>query len=94
MEEQLHRASNARLYQDPNQPVMQLHSRYTDLDCLADGHASLIPDCQAGDKHSLLLMKKGVCVCLLVLGEMKLVFINHPLHPSPIFIKIFFYSSV
>ena len=61
MEEQLHRASNARLYQDPNQAVMQLHSRYTDLDCLADGHASLVTDCLSGDKNSILLMKKGLC---------------------------------
>lgn len=28
VEEQLHRASNAGLVQDPNQAVMQLHSRY------------------------------------------------------------------
>ena len=59
VEEQLHRASNARLYQDPNHAVMQLHSRYTDLDCLADGHTSLVADCLTGDKNSILLMKKG-----------------------------------
>lgn len=59
MEEQLHRASNARLYQDPNHSVMQLHSRYTDLDCLADGHSTLISDCLGGDRNSVLLMKKG-----------------------------------
>lgn len=63
VEEQLHRASNARLYQDPNHSVMQLHSRYTDLDCLADGHSSLITECLAGDRNSVLLMKKGVSSC-------------------------------
>ena len=30
VEEQLHRASNAGLVQDPNQSVMQLHSRSVD----------------------------------------------------------------
>jgi len=59
VEEQLHRASNARLYQDPNHSVMQLHSRYTDLDCLADGHAPLVAECIKGDRNSILLMKKG-----------------------------------
>lgn len=59
VEEQLHRASSVRLYQDPNHSVMQLHSRYTDLDCIADGHTSILPDCIAGDRNSVLLMKKG-----------------------------------
>ena len=59
VEEQLHRASNAGLVQDPNHSVMQLHSRYTDLDCLADGHVPLISDCLKHKKNSILLMKKG-----------------------------------
>ena len=59
MEEQLHRASNGRLYQDPNNPVMSLHSSYTDLDCLADGHAALVPECIKGNKNAIVLLKKG-----------------------------------
>ena len=59
MEEQLHRASNAGLVQDPNHSVMQLHSRYTDLDCLADGHVPLVAECLKYKKNSILLMKKG-----------------------------------
>lgn len=62
MEEQLHRASNGRLYQDPNNSVMQLHSCYTDLDCLADGHAALIQDCVKGTNNSMVLLKKGKSV--------------------------------
>ena len=83
VEEQLHRASNAGLVQDPNQPVMQLHSRYnvymwaeeecslslslslrfTDLDCLTDGHNHLVKECMAGDLNSLLLLRKGEFIC-------------------------------
>ena len=59
VEEQLHRASNAGLVQDPNHSVMQLHSRYTDLDCLADGHVPLVAECLKHKKNSILLMKKG-----------------------------------
>ena len=59
VEEQLHRASNDGLVQDPNHCVMQLHSRFTDLDCLADGHQPLIAECLNKDKNSILLMKKG-----------------------------------
>ena len=59
VEEQLHRASNAGLVQDPNQSVMQLHSRFTDLDCLADGHQYLVKECMGRDKYSILLMRKG-----------------------------------
>ena len=62
IEEQLHRASNNGLVQDPNHHVMQLHSRFTDLDCLADGHSPIIADAMSKDKHSMLLMKKGACV--------------------------------
>lgn len=63
VEEQLHRASNAGLVQDPNQMVMQLHSRFTDLDCLTDGHQYLVKDCLARDKNSILLMRKGASSC-------------------------------
>ena len=79
VEEQLHRASNAGLHQNPSDGVMQLHSRsvsvvcntcsllslillfcrFTDLDCLADGHQMLVKDCVTGSKNAIMLLRKG-----------------------------------
>ena len=33
--------------------------RFTDLDCLADGHQYLVKDCVSGDRNSILLLRKG-----------------------------------
>ena len=69
VEEQLHRASNAGLVQDPNRAVMQLHSHFTDLDCLADGHAHLSRECMDKEKNSIQLMRKGGgTLCIHVCG--------------------------
>ncbi|XP_019855875.1 PREDICTED: chromodomain-helicase-DNA-binding protein 5-like isoform X1 [Amphimedon queenslandica] len=71
IEEQLHRASSAGLVQDPNKSVMLLHSRFTDLDCLADGHQSLVKDCLNGSKYNVLLMRKALGKMEEILLEMK-----------------------
>ncbi|XP_065889551.1 chromodomain-helicase-DNA-binding protein 4-like isoform X2 [Dysidea avara] len=71
VEEQLHRASSLGLMQDPNQSVMMLHSRFTDLDCLADGHLHLVNDVVNGDRNAIKFMKKALSRMEEIVGEMK-----------------------
>ena len=59
MEEQLNRASSKGLIQEPGQPIMFLHARYTELESLADGHQSLLKGVASGNTHAYTLLKKG-----------------------------------
>lgn len=34
--------------------------RFTDLDCLADGHQTLVKECISGSKNAIMLMRKGI----------------------------------
>ena len=59
MEEQLNRASTKGLIQEPSQPIMFLHARYTELESLADGHQALLKGVASGNTHAYTLLKKG-----------------------------------
>lgn len=41
--------------------MFALHAtpRFTDLDCLADGHHYLVKECLQGDRKSILFLRKG-----------------------------------
>ncbi|KAI6653320.1 Chromodomain helicase DNA binding protein 4 L homeolog [Oopsacas minuta] len=71
VEEQLNRASTKGLIQDPGQPIMFLHSRYTELECLADGHQALLPSVANGNKHAYTLLKKALVKMEELLNEMR-----------------------
>ena len=48
--------------------ICRLLYRFTDLDCLADGHQMLIKDCVNGNKNAIMLMRKGIVYSLSLAG--------------------------
>lgn len=40
--------------------------RFTDLDCLADGHQTLVKECISGSKNAIMLMRKGITVLFIM----------------------------
>eukprot|EP00800_Vazella_pourtalesii_P016603 TRINITY_DN482_c0_g1_i7.p1 TRINITY_DN482_c0_g1~~TRINITY_DN482_c0_g1_i7.p1 ORF type:complete len:971 (+),score=264.31 TRINITY_DN482_c0_g1_i7:972-3884(+) len=71
VEEQLNRASTKGLIQDPGQPIMFLHARYTELECLADGHQALLSAVANGNKYAYTLLKKALVKMEELLNEMR-----------------------
>ena len=51
--------SHQHMLHAPCLPFSSSHARFTDLDCLGDGHQALIKECLARDKNAILLTRKG-----------------------------------
>jgi hypothetical protein len=71
VEEQLHRAASLGLQHDPKLGIMQLHSRFTELDCLVDGHKHLLTNVKKGERSAVMLLKRALTKMDDLLNEMK-----------------------
>jgi len=71
IEEQLRRASNLGITQDPDHPAMSLNKRFSEVECLAESHQHLSKESLAGNKPANAVLHKVLNQLEGLLAEMK-----------------------